>query len=117
MKSRLKQLKDGFMEHEWLPTVRVAASGTRGSIISIIDFITQLFIGPELAKTYCTRLANNTPPKPAHYNTANPLDSPPNHQHRISTAPFSQLTNFVMKPDSHKLLEKVSRDAVMSQIH
>jgi hypothetical protein len=57
--------------------------------------------------------------QPAHYNRADPLyrDRPPKYQHRISTTPFNQLTNFDIKPDGYKLLEKLSRDAIMNHIH
>jgi hypothetical protein len=55
--------------------------------------------------------------QPAHYNTADSLYRPPKYQHLISTTPFNQLTDFDMKPDGYKLLEKLSRDAIMNQIH
>jgi len=52
------------------------------------------------------RLASNPPPKPVDYNAASTLHSSSNHEHRADTVPLSQLSNFVMKPISHELLEE-----------
>jgi hypothetical protein len=50
-------------------------------MIIIIDLVTQLLVGPELAKAECTSLASNAPPQSADHNSASTLNSLPNHEH------------------------------------